>query len=348
MHDSLSSVLPVADDALDEFALVPYLWKYVGYHRTVPLCEAPVRGTGWWIGWPWRAMYRAYKLVVIDCAFHLMLKTVLAAHAVPRWGSKFADWMTKVVFLGTKLMVQPGIWLTSGQGVVDDSQPALTRKHYLFRHVEMEVFVPGRHVREATAMLQAIVEVFAGVPTSIPEPVRTQLARAGLLEQLLKYPGCYMHHYPLYFRRVLPDATAISMTSGADEPCYAIGIFCYRGQKRSFYAFARFVAVAMMRVFSARLHWGKYLPMFPQPAVTSRDFEDVYPNLPAFRDWCVANVDPEGVFQNEYTHRVFGFARPDPPRRRKTAVPSLYTVGSTPAGSSPAVRLETREGAEPT
>ena len=325
LHDSLSSVLSTDNDALDEFAVVPYLWKFVGYHRTVR--EPAVTGFRWMRAWPRRTLYRVYKLVAIDWAFHLLLCTILGLHRFGRWGGRSAERITKSLFRKTKLLVGLGVVLTARRGVVDESQRALTRKHYLFRHVEMEVFVGARDLEPVVEMLRTIVDVFAGTGAGIPEPVANRLAPqslddVNLLQELERHAGSYVHHYPLYFRRVFADATAISMTSDAgNEGCYAIGLFCYGAEKRRFYALARFVATSMMRCFGARLHWGKYMPMFPEPAVGSVDLEQVYPHLPAFRDWCAANVDPNGVFHNDYSRRVLGFSK-----RKKMAGAALIQV----------------------
>jgi xylitol oxidase len=53
----------------------------------------------------------------------------------------------------------------------------------------------------------------------------------------------------------------------------------------------------MTRLFPARLHWGKYFPL------SNLDIEGVYPRLPEFRALC-RQVDPNGVFRNEFTERV--------------------------------------------
>ena len=52
--------------------------------------------------------------------------------------------------------------------------------------------------------------------------------------------------------------------------------------------------------FGARLHWGKHFPL---------DFNTVnaqYDGIDKFRELC-RQIDPRGVFRNEYTSRVLGF-----------------------------------------
>ena len=58
-----------------------------------------------------------------------------------------------------------------------------------------------------------------------------------------------------------------------------------------------------MRLYAARLHWGKYLPMFPEMPVTAGHVDRLYPGLPRFQLHCEA-VDPAGVFRNDFSRRI--------------------------------------------
>jgi hypothetical protein len=188
MHDSLDAVL--AEEVrypLQEFALVPYLWRWIGYHRAVESNTATALG-----GWLWRALYRLYKLIVIDVLFHGFLTTLLTLHALGRRLSAWCDRFTPVMFLGTtSLLVAPAVWLTRN-GVVDDSDHALTRKHYYFRHVETEVFIPKQHITDAARLLHWIVECSRA--NAHAGRRSTHLAAANLIS---KHRGTYTHHYPL-------------------------------------------------------------------------------------------------------------------------------------------------------
>ena len=139
--------------------------------------------------------------------------------------------MLKLLFCATPILVWPAKALTRRRGVIDRSDLALTRKHHYFRHVETEVFVREEHVASASRVLRAITEAFAGEPGDPPGDVQELLANAGLLHSLNEQRGRYAHHYPFYFRRVLPDDTLMSMTSGDDE-YDAIGIFCYLSPRK--------------------------------------------------------------------------------------------------------------------
>ncbi len=122
-------------------------------------------------------------------------------------------------------------------------------------------------------------------------------------DELLQRRGSFTHHYPIAFRRVLPDDALISMTSGTEAsgaggPYYAISFITYVEPRDRFLELASFLARSMTRLFQARLHWGKYFPL------GKSDVERVYPRLPEFRALC-RQVDPNGVFRNDFTERVF-------------------------------------------
>jgi hypothetical protein len=123
------------------------------------------------------------------------------------------------------------------------------------------------------------------------------LEAIGMLEELKRHRGVFTYHYSITFRRVLPDDTLISMTAGAAEPYYAISMITYVEPRDCFYELASFLARSMVRLFDARLHWGKYFPL------TNAEIEASYPRLPEFRALS-RQVDPHGVFRNEFAQRV--------------------------------------------
>jgi FAD/FMN-containing dehydrogenase len=297
-HNSIEPILSsAAEEPLQEFALVPHRWTYIAYQRRVDSRR---------VGWRWLVtfLYRAYKLIVVDCVFHALLKAVL-----------FSNRLVRLLFRATPVLVGPAKLLTRGRGAVDRNDCALTRKHHYFRHIEMEVFVPLEHVVQATMLLRTIIGVCAGDSTEMPEAARTVLEKTGQLDRLQSLQGTYLHHYPLYFRRVHPDDTMISMTSGNAE-YYAIGIFCYHRhrRRRPYFQFTTLIASVLMQACNARLHWGKYVPAFPQKPVTHGDVERLYPQLVRFQRWC-EQIDPQGVFRNDYARRVLGLRRPQPARK---------------------------------
>ena len=110
---------------------------------------------------------------------------------------------------------------------VDAAEHVLTVNHHYFRHEEMELFVVESRLAEAVEVLRSATEMFAAGATPIPLDVEQRLRACGLYDELLAHRGRYVHHYPLFFRRVMPDDTLVSMTASITEPSYSISIFTY-------------------------------------------------------------------------------------------------------------------------
>jgi FAD/FMN-containing dehydrogenase len=284
-RESLEEILADENDfPLQQFVLVPHLWAYYQFQR-LEITEAAT-----WRGKLNALLYRTYKLVGVDIGFHLMLKTVLELASFCRWDGLVRWFYRRIVPLT----------FIQGWSVNDESEPALTMRHYLFTHTEIELFVPSRHVRAAAYLIRHSAELFAGNVTTVPTPLAEQLQHVNLLDGLVGLRGTYTHHYPIVFRKVLPEDTLISMTGGVSEPYYTISLFTYRRPGNAFHAFARFFALALTRLFQARLHWGKYFPL------QYHEIRHLYPRLEEFRSAC-QDTDPAGVFRNAYTHRVLGW-----------------------------------------
>lgn len=60
--------------------------------------------------------------------------------------------------------------------------------------------------------------------------------------------------------------------------------------------------LSLARLYNARPHWGKYF------SLGQDDIEILYPDLKNFREIC-RQLDPGGVFQNDFTREVLGFER---------------------------------------
>jgi hypothetical protein len=120
-----------------------------------------------------------------------------------------------------------------------------------------------------------------------------------LLEDLQVLCGVFTHHYPIWTRRVLPDETMLSMSSGGDESWYAFSFITLEEPRDGFRAMAEYLARSMAQLFGARPHWGKYFPL-DEDAVRS-----LYPRLDEFDEIC-RRFDPHGVFQNDFTRRMLG------------------------------------------
>ena len=130
-----------------------------------------------------------------------------------------------------------------------------------------------------------------------PERLVGELARVGLLDEFKPLRGQYVHHYLIFFRRVLGEETYLAMNEGGER--YSISLFTFEPERRrrTYYAVCGFLARAFARLYSARPHWGKYNPL------TAAEIAPLYPGLERFREICIAH-DPNGVFQNAYTKVV--------------------------------------------
>ena len=133
----------------------------------------------------------------------------------------------------------------------------------------------------------------------VTRPLLVQLGRNVELEELR---GCYVHHYPICYRRVLPDATLMSMSSPgprAEEDWYAISLISYQwpDERAGFFRFADFIGQTAADLFRTRCHWGKYNPL-------RRDTnERLYPEIEEFRS-IQRRFDPEAVFVNDWFREV--------------------------------------------
>jgi FAD/FMN-containing dehydrogenase len=281
VHPTLEDVLLGARVApLSQFVLMPFSWEYVAWERTATGARERSRGErlkAW--------LLRFYDLVWIDVLFHLGLEAALAL------GDPVVKWLMRTA---------PRLFIVRGARV-DDAEHILTLRHDLFRHEEMELFVPEARLAEAVALLQCATDVFAGEAASVPEPLETTLNLHNLHGALIRQTGSYVHHYPFVFRRVLPEDTLISMASGTAEPYYSISVFTYLApeKRQPYYAFCAWLARAMSRLFGARLHWGKHFPL------NAVEIARLYPELETFRQ-VSRTVDPNGVFRNDFTRRVLG------------------------------------------
>ena len=269
---------------LQQTVLIPYAWEYFVYQRR------PIRGRRVptsWTGY----LFRAHWFFGVDVFFHVSLLpmvNLIRSKRLTRWFFKF---LTPKV-----------LWEAPPH--TDKSAEVLVLEHELFRHVEMELFVPTRHISEGVELLQQIISLYAGDIDKISPQSQAQLESIGMLDELYRNRGTYFHHYPILIRRILPDDTLISMTSASEEPYYSISIFTYYRDKTTMYPMAKFMAISMNRLYQARLHWGKHFPL------TKAEIEPLYPHLEEFREIC-SRVDQNGVFRNDFTNRVLGFGEPN-------------------------------------
>ena len=97
---------------------------------------------------------------------------------------------------------------------------------------------------------------------------------------------------PVEVRFVAKDESLLSPAGGADDVCY-IGVST---QDNANEVFERFEPI--MRRLGGRPHWGKCF------SLTRKDVESMYPGYGAFRR-TRAELDPRGVFANEFMLQIF-------------------------------------------
>ena len=187
------------------------------------------------------------------------------------------------------------VWSKHRYGVLEQALPPLmlsmpvsgssetiltlhTRHHHVYRHVEMELFVPKPHLMAAAAFLQEAIPFFAGSTTAVSATLIGDLTRAGVLDEFAALQNQCAHHYLIFFRRVLGEDTFLAMNEGRER--YSISLFTFEPERRRkpYYAVCRLLARAFARLYSARPHWGKYNPL------TAGEIAPLYPKLARFRE----------------------------------------------------------------
>lgn len=293
---SIDEIVAAFDEQpLSNFVLTPYAWSLAMFERQ------PVKMRRRSIGeWCKTCFFRAYGFLILDVAFHVGMHI---ARLLGPTGIKAG------------LRLAPKALITNCERI-DDAEQVLTSYHYLFRHEEMEIFVREAELGRALSFVRAAIEHFAGIETAFPSQFLPAITEAGLEPALRDGHGTYTHHYPLFCRRILPDATMISMTASSDGPMYSISIFNYDrpARRERYYEFCHFVAYALLCLVRARLHWGKHFPF------QYRDIASEYPRLEEFRTLC-QSLDANGNLRNGYTKQVLNL----PPRAVVTS--SVHPIG---------------------
>ena len=263
-----------AEAPLQQFYLMPHAWTWLAHERSVAVED---RRAGW------AAVYRVYWLTVIDVLLHLCVKFSASLLASRR-----------LVHLLYRRLLRA--FILPGWSVTDRSDRQLLMRHDLFRHLEMEVFIPRKHLAAAVAFVSEVLRAADDEGHEVLPEVRSRIDSLGASAAFEALRGSYVHHYPICVRRVRPDDTLISMASchGMEEQdWYAISLITLTEPREPFQGVAAFLAEAMSPLFGARLHWGKWFPLDGTPV------ERCYPGLPAFRAVC-EDFDPDGVFRNAF------------------------------------------------
>jgi L-gulono-1,4-lactone dehydrogenase len=272
-YDNLEQVLACEQEfPLQQFFLVPWKWSYLAQHRQ----EANQSTSK--LHW----LYRWYFFLAVDLALHLVLLTA----------GKLFNSTRMVQGLFSRFLWRSIIpnWL-----VVGPSYKMLIMEHEIFRHIETELFVTADRLAEALDFIQKCLTNAAGTGEPISTELSTCLTRVDLLDEFNKLNGKYCHHYPICVRRILPDTTLLSMTSGGDKDWYSISLISYHrsGQRGGFLETMSFLSRAMARLFAARPHWGKHNPL---PAA---ELVKLYPEFRRFVEVC-RKLDPQGRFCNRW------------------------------------------------
>jgi FAD/FMN-containing dehydrogenase len=275
-HRSLDSVLVAAEQfPLQQFYLIPWLWEFIAQHRREVM--TPRSRFAW--------LYHWYFFFVFDITFHFIVQLLIRSGR-------------RALVHGFFRRVLPWTVMKHWQ-VVDKSQDMLVMKHDLFRHIEMELFVVQSQIHDALAYVQEVLKFIDGDGNALTVATHDRLKTLDLLAKLSTQRGRYTHHYPICVRRVLADDTMMTMSSGTEEPWYAISFISYnRPEDHSqFLAMAEFMAGSMVALFSARPHWGKICPL------TTAEANRLYPEIADFRTLC-NDFDPRGVFRNDWVQRL--------------------------------------------
>lgn len=261
---------------LRQFYLVPWSWRWFAQQRR-RLPAGPETRPGMAA-----MLFRVMRLVGVDMVFNgavrLLSGTVGSGAAIRAWYRHAFP-----------------VYARSGMHLVDWSRHVLTMRHDLYRHVEMELFVPESRLVEAAAFVEWILRRCGGESTPLPSALERTFG-SRLLAPVAALRGRYVHDHPILFRKVLRDDALLSMTSGDPLAWYAISFITYQRELAPFREMASVVAGAMADAYGARPHWGKLCPL------NVDQLEPLYPDMPRFRAHCTA-VDPQRVFVNDFAAR---------------------------------------------
>jgi FAD/FMN-containing dehydrogenase len=265
-----------------QFYLVPWKWSwYAQCRRQLAPDNGAVPGVA-------ARLHRIFRRVGVDIAMNGVVR--LLSGTLP--GAAGIRWFYRRVF---PLLAQ------SDMHVIDYSSQILMMRHDLYRHVEMELFVPARHVSHAAAFVEWVLRCSGGESHQMPTLLVNDALGPNVAVKVEVLKGSYVHDYPITFRKVLPDDTLISMTSGDEAASwYAISLVTYQRDHSAFSRVAALIADSMASAYRARPHWGKICPL------ESERVAALYPRLTQFRAHC-ASVDPQQVFVNDFARRTLGF-----------------------------------------
>lgn len=267
------------DWPLQQTVVIPYSWKLFAFQRKVGL--EPKNKLKY-------SFMRFFDYLAVEIMPHIFLKGLLLLKNRRTAVVGYYNFLPKLL-TGTESVNEDCVGLTLH-----------TRHHYTFRHVETEIFIPERNMLPAYKTIIEIVEWFAGRKNHLSDELTENLKSEGLLEKVLVNKNKYVLHYASFIRKVFPDQSLIGMTAG-EESYYAMGFFTYDAEKDrgEYYNFAYILSLVLNKLYDARLHWGKNFPL------SHNEISRLYPEMEKFKEIC-KSTDPNSVFQNEFTKKVFG------------------------------------------
>jgi FAD/FMN-containing dehydrogenase len=272
-YDSLEAVLQSESTyPLQQFFLIPWKWSYLAQHRQET--ALPSSKLHW--------LYRVYFFLAIDIGLHLVILAVGRLLNSKRWvQAAFRKWLWRSIITNWK--------------VIGESSKMLVMEHELFRHIETELLVTRDQLPATLEFVQRSLSWAAGDGADLPDDYVRQVVSAGLTQEYQVARSAYCHHYPICVRRILPDSSLISMSSGGSQDWYSISMISYHSihRREGFRKAMCFIARSAALLFGARPHWGKYNPL------TANELEQLYPELAKFKQVCL-QLDSQDAFRNHW------------------------------------------------
>src|SRR5262249_1077956 len=146
---------------LQQFYLTPHRWSYFVQRRAVTPAHQPRRALS-------AKFFRAWWFVGTDVGLHLLIKLLASVLRTP---GLIRFFFRHVV---AKLVI-------TDFTVIDHSDRALVMEHELFKHLEIEIFVPAHQLRAAVAFVKTALECFDGALAAPPPEVSAMLHGIGML-----------------------------------------------------------------------------------------------------------------------------------------------------------------------